>query len=870
LRLILSSSPIFLARRNMRSRPGRTLLTLLGIVLGVAVVLAIQITNQTTLDSLRRVFDRTTGQANLLVVPGDADGRAIEIELWQKVEKEPGVQVAAPTVQVRTLLASQAKSWQIAFSMSGIAEGNFLILYGIEPELDPQVRVYELSAGRLPKVGKYEAAISQKMADENDLQIGKDLVLLTPSGTDRLEIVGLLAEEGVALLNDGSVAFAPLEVVQELYGRGGELDEIALQVDSRISENPEALEALKQTLGERVGKSGEVIYPAARGQLVSQMLATYQLGLTFFSMIAIFVGAFLIYNAFSMTVAERTREIGMLRAVGMNRRQVLSMVLAEAGLLSILGSGLGLAAGAFLARGLIRILGDLVTAEQSAIGMPLQAALQSVAVGIGVTLIASLIPAIQAARVSPLEAMRQRSRSSKGARPAVWLSGLALLVVGWISTYYIDWPQEVIFLAGNFALVCFFLGATLTVSLAVRVLGGATRSLAGLVYRNEGAIGSANVQRAMGRTTLTVASLMVALTMIISIESLAYSFEEDLHNWIDNALGGDLYVRAPLPMREAFGYKLRGVEGVQAITPTRVLEVRAAPGTLQSETQVDESFYYSAIDPQTFRQVGDMEFAVGQGDPEANWQRLQQGKAVFIASAVADRYDLQQGDELVLLTRRGEQAFTIAAEVVDFGGSGQNLYGTYDDLRRYFGEQGADRFTLSVAESYTVEAVSAEIKRRYQDSEHISVQTTEAFKKSILDLVDQSFRLFDVLSLIGVIIGGLGVINTLTMNVIERQREIGGLRSLGMTRRQVLRMVLAEALALGTMGGIYGLSVGYVIANVLIRGTNMMIGYDLVYLFTARPFLIGAAIALLVVQAAAVYPARRAARVNVVEAIKHE
>ena len=136
--------------------------------------------------------------------------------------------------------------------------------------------------------------------------------------------------------------------------------------------------------------------------------------------------------------------------------------------------------------------------------------------------------------------------------------------------------------------------------------------------------------------------------------------------------------------------------------------------------------------------------------------------------------------------------------------------------------------------------------------------------------MDQSFRLFDVLNLIGVIIGALGVINTLTMNVIERQREIGGLRSLGMKRRQVLRMVLAEALALGLMGGVYGVVIGYVIAQVIILGTNLMTGYDLVYRFTPKPYLIGAVIALVVVQAAAIYPARRAARVNIVEAIKHE
>jgi len=127
-----------------------------------------------------------------------------------------------------------------------------------------------------------------------------------------------------------------------------------------------------------------------------------------------------------------------------------------------------------------------------------------------------------------------------------------------------------------------------------------------------------------------------------------------------------------------------------------------------------------------------------------------------------------------------------------------------------------------------------------------------------------------VLNLIGVIIGALGVINTLTMNVIERTREIGGLRSLGMTRSQALRMVLSEALALGMMGGIYGMLVGYVIANVTIMGTNLMIGYDLIYRFTINPYLTGALIALGVVQLAAIYPARRAARVNIVEAIKHE
>ncbi|MBN1668183.1 MAG: FtsX-like permease family protein, partial [Anaerolineales bacterium] len=205
-----------------------------------------------------------------------------------------------------------------------------------------------------------------------------------------------------------------------------------------------------------------------------------------------------------------------------------------------------------------------------------------------------------------------------------------------------------------------------------------------------------------------------------------------------------------------------------------------------------------------------------------------------------------------------------------FTGQGYTINGTYQDLQRWFGESGADRFTIKVTPQASVQAVSVEIEDRYQARRFISVQTTAALKADINGLMDQSFQLFDVLNLIGVVIGALGVTNTLTMNVMERQREIGGLRSLGMTRHQVLRMILAEALALGSMGAIYGLVFGYVMAQILVWAMNLMNGYELVYVFTAQPFVLGVLIAFGVAQGAALLPARRAARVNIVEAIKHE
>lgn len=866
---ILLPAPFFLTLRNLKTRKGRTALTLLGIVLGVAVVLAIQITNQTTIDSLRQVFDRATGKANLVIVPSSQDGNDLGEELVADAEKVPGVRVVSPSIQVRTLLAKEASDWQIEFSMGGIASGNMFSLYGIDPQLDSQVRVYQLVTGRLPDEGKYEVVIPREYAEQKKLEPGNQLELLTPQGTARLKIVGLLSNEGVALLNNGVVGFAPINVVQDLFDRNGKYDEIALTVDQAISDNPRALENVKQVLAHKIGKKGDVVYPGGRGQVVSQMLATYQLGLSFFSFIAIFVGAFLIYNTFSMTVAERTREIGMLRALGMSRIQVLRLVISEALLLSLLGSMTGIVAGVLLARGLIRLLGNVVTTHPGMLNVTWQALLSSLGVGVLVTLISAFLPGRQAASISPLEALTARGRSREKASPTVSISGLLLIGVGYVAIYHISWPAVLIYPAGSTAIFMILLGATLTVAMVVGVLEHLTRPIANRLYGNEGAIGSANIHRSIWRTTLTVASLLIALTMIISITSVSFSFEKDMSAWIDSALGGDLYVRGAIPFRESFTRNLLNIPGVAVVSPTRVITVRASKESLPLGVSED-TFYFNAIDPKTYRQIADMEFATNQGDDNENWERLSRGGALFISNITADRYHLKQGDTLRLQTRRGVRDFYIAAVVLDFTGQRGIIYGTYNDLHNWFSEQGADRFTIKVAEGYTIDKVGREIEDRYKQRQHISVQTTQAFKDSILSLVERSFRLFDVLSLIGVIIGGMGVVNTLTMNVMERQREIGALRSLGMTRRQTTHMVLAEALALGIMGGIYGLGLGYAMAQVFILAMNLMIGYDLAYRFTPNPFIIGVFIALGVVQVAAFYPARRAAGVNIVEAIKHE
>jgi len=864
-------TPVVLAFRNMSARWMRTALTCLGIILGVAVILAISVTNDSTLNSIRSVFDEASGKSNLLVQSSSADGGGFDESILPRIRSLVGVVEAAPAVRADTLLAREAKDWQIAFSINGRTAGNTLLLLGVETAIDPQVRQYEILAGRWLQAENYEAVLTQKYAADKNLQLGEDLVVLTPNGQERFKIVGLISQNGAGLLNDGIVAFAPLTVVQDTFGRGHDIDEVDVMATADIANATARLAALKEHLAARLGKNYEVSYPASRGQLVTQMLSTYQQGLSFFSVVALFVGAFLIYNAFSMTVLERTRELGLLRALGMTRNQILQLVLAEAITLGVIGSLVGVGFGLVLARGLIWLMGAVVATSITALSIPASGLIQSLLVGGLVTLGSAALPAVQASRVSPLEALRVQGKpASVRVRRGLWFAGGAFIFIAWSALYHVAWRPEVSFSIGSLAILILLTGATLLVPSVVGLAERLARPTAVLIFGNEGLLGSGNVRRSTGRTSLTVASLMVGLAMVIGNSSLSSAFTHDITAWVETALGGDLYVRAPLPMREQFERQLADVPGVGGLTKIRYFSVKVAPEAIPPEAAEENTIFFAAIDPATYRGVAEFEFASNQGDPEMNWARFKQGDALFVSTVVADRYQVKQGDTLRLITRRGEHDFYVAAVAVDFTGQGFIVSGSWDDMRRWFSKSGVDRFTIKLAPGYTTDEVRKTIEDKYKASRNLSVETTQEFKAKVLTLSEQTFRLFDVLGVIGLVVAALGVVNTLMMNVIERQREIGGLRSLGLTRWQTTKMVLAEAATLGVIGGAFGLVFGYVLSQVFVTALNALAGYDLKYVFAANVFVAGALIAIGVSQLAALYPAWKAAGVNIVEAVKHE
>jgi putative ABC transport system permease protein len=272
----------------------------------------------------------------------------------------------------------------------------------------------------------------------------------------------------------------------------------------------------------------------------------------------------------------------------------------------------------------------------------------------------------------------------------------------------------------------------------------------------------------------------------------------------------------------------------------------------------------------SYQQVTSFAFTSNQGDPAQLMAQLAQGDTIFVSSVMSEKYGITQGDTLVLKTRRGERDFKVAAVVVDYYNRGMVVQTSWRDLKRYFQVDDASAYLIKVEPGADETAVQQQIDKLYGKRRNLTIQSNQSLKSSALGLIDQTSSLFDVLAFIAMIVASLGVVNTMTMNVLERTRELGMLRSLGMTRWQMTKMILAEALLIGVIGGGLGMIFGLFQSRVVISTVNASAGYDLTYILPTQGILVSLVIALLVSQLAAIFPAVRAARLRIIEAIQFE
>lgn len=838
-----------LAWRGLAARPLRTSLTLAGVALGVAVLTATLIAGQAATEAVRRAADELYGSAQLRVRAFDEAGftpRSVSA-----MRQIPGVLNAAAVAEKRGVVSTTPGEHDRAFSM---------LLIGVDPADEERIRTTSLTDGEaLDAEQPNGALLNARWARDNGFALGDELLLTgRRPEVPAVRIVGLLDDVGFGALASGNVMVLQRSFLADAFDVPVPTRYVDLQLASDRQEDVQA--ALDATLTEPF-----VVETVADAERQLERAQAGFAGLAFiFSLVALAVGSFLVANTLAMTLAERTREIGLLRAAGTTSRQVLGLFLRQGLALGLLGGAAGLLLGVVMATMVIAFLRS--TRAVLVGGVPFHPGAMALAFGLGalVTLAASVLPAAAAARVSPLDALRpsrQPGRSLQARLP--WLS---VMVGGAVLIGLLAYPLErgaaspwLVALAA----VILLAGAVL-VTLALDPLATLVGRPFAWFFGPGGLLGRANLRRDRVRTGLTVGALAIGLAAVVALGTVSASARATAERWVGSVLPGGHALRLAVADEiEHFRPEAESIPGTALATP-----IPEVPAVVEQHGSLRE-VWVAGIDPSIFQDHGALIFVEGRRGQAFN--ALRSGGAVLVPEPVARRDGLELG-EILALGSPGEesQEFRVAGIVaysLPTRGADGALLVSLSDARQRLGASAAALWALvpqpTVPES-TYRSAVRETAMRLAAEPLSAAELADELGRSLNRLVG----LFDVLALLAVVIGGLGIVNTLAMGVVERGREIAILRSHGMTVAQVEAMVVTEAAIIGAVGGLGAVVVGLLVAwtTVAVGGPrDFAAGLVLPWPLLAAVVLLGIGVAAV----AGIYPARSAARTSITESLKH-
>ncbi len=843
------------AWRGLAARPTRSILTILGVAIGVAVLVAALATNAGLDASIDRTVASLVGRADLRVAAFAESG--LSATSLTALDTVPGVALTAPAIERRSFLAP---------APGGPPQTAPVTVLGIDPDREPRVRDLDLASGEpLADAWGTGALITETLAAAEGLELGSSLSILGGDAPVSVTVTGILTGDGPALGSSGRTVVLPIGTARQLLLTGDEPPPAdALTGLTRIdvvlaagAEPDDVITAIGRTL---VTEPYLLSVPRDVGASMRASTADLRATMALLASITLFAAAFLVLNATAMTVVERIRELGLLRAAGASRGQIVRIVELQALVLGVAGSLLGLGLGAGLSlvvTGWLRAAGN-VTVDAPVISPSV--VLASMAVGVIVTLVAAVEPARRAASVSPVTALRSRSDPAAAARAHVRWLVVVIAVVGVIAIVLL--PVGAASSVGPLRAVAVYAVLLLGV-LVTPVLLGPLGRLAGLpfaiVLRLEERLARAAVGRDRSRTTLTVGSLVVGLGMVVALGSVSANARIAATAWLADVVPGDeiLAAIAPAPVGEGgVDEQLRAIPGVATATPMASFDL-AFSGTRLEATAIRGADL--ALD-------GRLTFTAG--DRAAALAALDEGGAVILARTRADRLGVGLGDTL-LVSGVGGPAELAVVGIVDRsfpGRTGETALIGWGDAEIRFGVSGADAFAVRYRPGTpdAAHVAVAELAAAYA----LTVAPVSSVEGALGDALDRVFELLDALALAAVLVAGLGIVNTLFMDTSERGRELGMLRAAGMSRSQVWRSVVVEAGILGLIGSVVGSAVGVVVGILLVvtAGGRLDAGIRLPLPTIALALVTGVVLAML----AAAQPARTAGRRSIVAAVRGE
>jgi len=850
---------IRIALRSLMGRRLRTTLTVVAILLGVAMISGTYVLTDQIHNAFGDIFSTAYAKTPVVITPklpfgqsGDASGAQITMpsSTLARVRHVPGVRYADGTAQAFTAVLVGGK----------LVKSNGAPTF-IQSSGDPRFETGSWLAGGVPRASG-EAAVTSGFAAKHHLSLGDPIAIVTRSGLKTLRIAGIYRWPAEASLGGTIMVDAPLSDVQRWFGLDGRLSSIDVAAAPGLS--PAALRdrlraALPATLDVKTGAQ------AAAGQTndaASSINSFLQPALLAFGGVAVFVGAFIIFNAFSITVAQRRREFAMLRALGASRRQVLATVTGEALTMGLAASLLGLIAGLGVATA-IDALFKAVGADLPTGGLALSPRTIVVAllVGVGVTLASALLPALRATKVPPVAALSEGaqlapSRLARLSTPiacAVALLGAGALAAGMVSSA-----------ATTTRLLEMAAGALLLFVALAMLARYVVRPLAALIGRplqalapTSGRLARENASRDPRRTAATAAALMIGLALVVFVAVFAQGLKTSFVDALANSNRADLVVTDDTGM---MALPAGGVAAVRTLPETKTA-TGIAFATLKVNGVVTG---VSAIEPRPFGTV--WHFTWIKGGNDALLGRFGAGSAI-VEEQYAKEHGLTIGSILTAVSQSGRTTrLTVIGEHRD--PLIMNGIVVSDAAFRRLGAPVDPGVFLATARPGVNDATfKGDVARALRGYPTQTVRTEADYDAAMKKQVDQILLMLYALLAMSVTIAIFGIVNTLVLSVHERTREIGMLRAIGTSRRQMRRIVRYESVITSVIGGMLGTAVGVLFGYVIIdrfgdQGLVFTVPYTQLALFLAAAVVVGVV--------AAVLPARRAANLDVLEAVHYE
>lgn len=860
----------YVGARHLMMKPGRTLLTVFGVMLGISLYVAISIINRSTLASFRESIDAVAGKATLVASAGEAGFRE---EALKKVTSVPGVKYGVPMIEARAYFA-------------GARSTETLVVLGVDLLKEQSVRTYKTSNEQMmddPLVFMNQAdsiIVTHVFAKEHGLKIDSPLELATAQGSKRFMVRGLLSPEGPAKAYGGAIAVMDIDGAQLTFGKQGKYDRIDI-VTREGADIAKTAEELRTALG-----SGFTVErPESQSENMERMVKAFQEITLFFGVLALIVGLFLISNAITVSVAERRQEIGTLRALGATRRHILGLFLSDAVFMGLIGSLLGGLLGRVLASLMLdRVSRSLsishftrVSVSHLDFGAP--DIVRALAIGTTSCALAALWPSVRATLVHPLETMRRTDITPEGKstglfRYSPWI-GLAMLCYLAIATRA-GWATESATLT-KLEQTCGLLGSALIGPWIVGKLIGLSRdvlqrlAIGGIVAR----LAQGNIMRNPRRTGVNVTTLMVGLMLVITISAVNHSFRSTVQDFFNKMLTADILISSNgriadvqvQPLDESLGPELSHIPELLPAKPHTVSAMRLIHLRYEG---VDISLKaYDEGDPQVPHWTLE---TLDRPRAQAKRELYHSTRpAMMVSENFVVHFRKKTGDYVSVPTPSGVVDFRIVGIVTDFSSNNGVLVMSRGTYKKFWNDPLVSVFAAKVRPGIDAAKARLAIDRAIGHKKNLIVTSSADFKKQLLEIIDQSFSYTHAIEAAALVIALLGLLNTLLVSVLERMREFGTLRAVGMSRPQVAGLIIQESVIQGGFGAVAAVAFGALIGwlwttSTLARVMGWVIHFYFPWGAVGITLLTGTVVAFI----AGIYPAYRAASLNIQEALSYE